>query len=237
MLAQLLVAVGRLDEASTVLEQSRADGFSDRGRLACAELLAPIAVQRGDVEGGLGLVRELIGRTPGSRSLLVVLHNAYTVWLNVPGREGPAPTAIAADFDRWLAGVDAGDSTAELRAQAVAFRRTLIVQATIVACRDRAGAVDWRRLVRELRALRAEDTENQDALYYEMQALQNGLVAVNRELSSATGPRRRELDTESRRLLDELRATAEALVQVSYDAEQRTQAESLLEGLRRHGGN
>lgn len=223
VLARLLHALGRDEDAAAVLERARDEAFDPTQRVACD---IQLDVDRGDGGAAVGKIRERMKETPGSEDLRLLLHSAYESWLNAGGRPAPDPKAIAADFDLWAEGVP--DSEQERRAEAQESKRSLAAQAALAASRDASGTLDPERAVAALRAVRRDDPKNTWTLYFEARVLHGFVTNLNQLLSSTVGERRKQVDAKLRDAAAECAHAAQEFLAESPTGERRAEVERIL---------
>jgi hypothetical protein len=213
-LASLLSALGRHEEAHTVLSDARAAAFSPAGERATGISLVRVAVDRGEYREAVASIRCLAADGDDDPRLRALFVHAYNRWIGA-GADGLTVQQISEDLARW----DDDDAVSE--------RRLLQVNATIVTHQSRAdqsradqSRADQSRadqagpeaLIRDLRWLCADDQGNDEARHCLVRVLYQFAQGIRQQMRGSAGPARAQLRALLDEQLSECRENAEFLL-------------------------
>lgn len=164
--ADLLIRLGRGDDARTLLERVERTAFHPQAAKRARPLLILANVAEREFQRATEALRAELAAEPAGEDGLGLLQSTYRAWLSGEG-EPPEPEEIRTDFDRWLAAAAAAGIDEDLRTRALAAKHELTAAAVVASCTDARGNLDDERLADAAGRERQADPDNVHLLYAE----------------------------------------------------------------------
>jgi tetratricopeptide (TPR) repeat protein len=229
VLARLLGALDRPEEAQRVLAAAEAGAFAPHGRREIAIAHVRLAIDRARYPEAVSRTRKLLQEGAAEARLRRLLTEAYNRWIST-GRDLPSVGQIKEDLSPW------SDDP-----EALQDRRILVVSATIVKHQSHLkGDLDQvllglKALGADLRELCADDADNTEARFQLMVVLHQHSTQVRLKMRSTSGAERRRRTEELNTINSECADNADLLLADSNlsDDARRNEIQAILKAVRR----